>query len=81
VSREWVRDRPAGGGVTRGARPLGPGAAHADPALASVTVLRRFVLAEVAIAIVILSVTMLLANTAPARSQPTPAPPAAVEGG
>jgi copper transport protein len=61
ISRAWVRARllPADPVPRR----AGPGAALADPA-ASIGLLRRFVLAEVMVALLILAVTALLANVA-----------------
>jgi copper transport protein len=72
VSREWVRHKllPA---AAVSFRPAGPGAALADSLPASQRALRRFVLAEVAVAIVILAVTGALSSTAPAREQATTA--------
>jgi copper transport protein len=62
ISRAWVRARLLLTDPT--SRREGPGAALAVPAATSIGLLRRFVLAEVAVALLILAVTALLANVA-----------------
>jgi copper transport protein len=68
VSRRLVHQRlrlPAG--ASRRPRLAGPGAMLADPDDPSRSQLRRSVLAEVAIAVVVLSVTAVLVNSVPGR--------------